>query len=112
MRMTPAQQKKQDNLLCQMIYKDFQPFSIVEDEGFRKYSHGLNPSYEMIGRKALTQKLLPEKYEEVKIFVMGEVQNARSVSLTTDCWTDSSMTSYITVTIHYVDEKYLCLKIL
>lgn len=106
MRMTPSQQRKQDNLLCQMIYKDYQPFSVVENDGFRAYSKGLNPSYEIIGRKQLAQKLLPEKFEEVKLFVMNEVQKAKSVSLTTDCWTDSSSVSYITVTLHYVDDNF------
>lgn len=36
--ITPAKQKTVDEELAKMIAKDFQPFSIVEDRGFRSYT--------------------------------------------------------------------------
>lgn len=71
--MKPAAQKKQDELLLQMVYKDFQPFSIVEDVGFQAYSRGLNPGYEMVGRTTLSEKLIHEKYDTVRIMVCVRV---------------------------------------
>lgn len=67
--MTTNQQSHQDKLLAQLIYKDFQPFSVVEDPGFIAYTKGLNPSYQIMGRKALTE-LIPVKYEEVSILLL------------------------------------------
>lgn len=64
-RLTPSEQKKQDDLLVRLIYKDYQPFSIVDDEGFVAYSKGLNPNYELPSRPVLTEKLLYEKYNLV-----------------------------------------------
>lgn len=47
--MPPLQQSKIDNTLVTMIATDFQPFSIVDDKGFREYTKALNPSY-ILGR--------------------------------------------------------------
>lgn len=69
MQMTTKQQQNQDKLLVQLIYKDFQPFSIVDDEGFKAYSKGLNPSYKLMGRTTLSEKAIPAKYEEVRILI-------------------------------------------
>ncbi|CAM4463254.1 unnamed protein product [Leuciscus chuanchicus] len=54
--LTPLRQEKIDEELANMIATDFQPFSIVEDTGFKKYSQALNPSYIPPSRKALAQK--------------------------------------------------------
>jgi hypothetical protein len=59
-----SQKKKQ---LLALITKDFQPFSIVEDIGFREYSNALNPNYTVPSRKVLSNVLLPAKYTEVCI---------------------------------------------
>lgn len=70
-----------------MITADFQPFSIVEDVGFRAYSNALNPSYTPTSRKVLSQTLLPAKYTETYNKTKEIIKDAVSVTLTTDCWT-------------------------
>lgn len=55
--------KHLDNLLMKMIVMDLQPMSIVEDRGFRRFLHGLDPKYVMPSRRDITRKHIPELYE-------------------------------------------------
>ncbi len=58
--MTPARQNTVDEELASMTARDFQPFSIVDDTGFRSYTHALNPMYVIPCRKTLSQKNYPK----------------------------------------------------
>lgn len=93
--VTPAKQDSIDEKLAKMIAQDFQPFSIVEDKGFRSYTYALNPMYTLPSRKTLSQKIIPGLYDRERAFVC----------LTTDCWTSRTTTSYMSVTCHFI-EKY------
>jgi len=44
-KLTINKQNKIDKVLLEMIIKDFQPFKMVEDKGFKNFDHMLNPSY-------------------------------------------------------------------
>ncbi|XP_073724310.1 E3 SUMO-protein ligase ZBED1-like [Misgurnus anguillicaudatus] len=66
-----------DNALLNMIVKDLQPFSIVEDEGFRAYVKKLDPTYTLPSRKTLKAMM--------------------------NMWTSRTMDSYFGVTCHYTD---------
>lgn len=45
-----VRRKEIDVALIKMITKDFQPLSIVEDEGFRLFATTLNPSYTLLSQ--------------------------------------------------------------
>ena len=62
--MNERKKKELDNLLLKLFYKDFQPFSIVEDEGFKKFVHELNPSYQLPNRKNISQSLIPAEFDK------------------------------------------------
>lgn len=52
LKMTAASDKKKiDKYLTMMIATDFQPYSIVDDKGFRKLVEVLNPSYKLPTRQ-------------------------------------------------------------
>ncbi|XP_019752957.1 zinc finger BED domain-containing protein 4-like [Hippocampus comes] len=75
--------KDVDEALIKMVIEDCQPFTIVADEGFRKFFTALNPTYVLPTRKALKAmvdnrfKLAKEKAKEV-------VSKASAVSLKAD----------------------------
>lgn len=52
--MTPSKQHSIDEELAKMIATDFQPFSIVEDRGFKSFVKTLNPTYNLPSRKTLS----------------------------------------------------------
>ncbi|XP_036320336.1 zinc finger BED domain-containing protein 1-like [Rhagoletis pomonella] len=88
--------------LLQMIVKDFQPFSIVEDVGFKNFISELNPSYHIPSRTFLTKKLLPQVYEERVNEVKQILSEANFVCLTTDAWTSLTSESFVSLTAHFI----------
>ncbi|XP_063050592.1 E3 SUMO-protein ligase ZBED1-like [Engraulis encrasicolus] len=104
--MNAVWQKNLDEKLVKMIASDLQPFSIVEDKGFREFTKALNPSYTLPGRKALSQSLIPERFVKCQAMVKERVAEAPAVCLTTDCWTSRTTSSYLAVTCHFVDDDF------
>ncbi|XP_074034348.1 E3 SUMO-protein ligase ZBED1-like [Leptinotarsa decemlineata] len=99
--------KKIDRCLMSLFTKDYQPFSVVEDEGFRSFVNCLNPAYQLPSRKTITYTLLPSIYEETFHNLQSKIKDVRSVTLTTDCWTSINIESFMAVTIHYIDNFQL-----
>lgn len=96
--------KELDQKLAMMIAKDFQPLSLVEDDGFREFTKALNPRYEIISRKTLTNSILPKCYEIAKNNLKNLLQKAKAVSLTIDGWTSNANESYLGITCHFFEE--------
>ncbi|EFA04797.1 hypothetical protein TcasGA2_TC014846 [Tribolium castaneum] len=46
-KLNQSAKKKIDETLLRLFYMDFQPFRIVEDDGFKAFVHELNPNYEL-----------------------------------------------------------------
>lgn len=102
------ERNKIDKCLLNMITKDLQPFSIVEDEGFKEFTRALNPSYDLPSRKTLSDRLLQSEYD-VKLASTKEVvmNNCDTICLTVDCWTSRTMTAYIAITGHFIHRENL-----
>ncbi len=58
---TSLKKQKLDELVLDLITEDIQPLSVVENRAFRRLLHELDPKYEIVSRKTLTNKLLPKK---------------------------------------------------
>jgi zinc finger BED domain-containing protein 1 (E3 SUMO-protein ligase ZBED1) len=100
-------QKKLDNSLMKLFIKDLQPFSVVEDTGFKEFVNMLNPGYKIPNRHSISKTLIPAAYEkcvnEVKETISNELVTA---CLTTDCWTSRDNKSYIAITVHFIDNNF------
>lgn len=101
-KLTEQKKKRIDNLLLRLFTQDYQPFSIVEDKGFRKFIQELNPSYQLPNRKMISQSLIPAEYEKCMTVVRSVLHSAQSFCLTTDTWTSKNVESYIAVTVHFI----------
>nr|XP_055071743.1 E3 SUMO-protein ligase ZBED1-like [Misgurnus anguillicaudatus] len=91
-----------DEALVNMVIKDSQPFSVVDDVGFRELVHVLDPSYVLPTRKAL-KSMVDSRYEEAKEKAKEKLDNVVAVSLTSDMWTSINMEAYLAVTCHFID---------
>ncbi|XP_046666815.1 E3 SUMO-protein ligase ZBED1-like [Homalodisca vitripennis] len=85
-----------------MIALDYQPLSIVEDEGFRLYSKSLRPEYTLPSRKTLTESLVPEYYSTIQQKLVDMLDNVDILSLTTNLWSSESNKFFITITAHFI----------
>lgn len=72
--LTPARQNTIDEELAKMVARDFQPFSIVDDKGFRRFTHALNPMYAIPSRKSLSQKIIPGLYNRERASLQETVK--------------------------------------
>ncbi|CAH1991678.1 unnamed protein product [Acanthoscelides obtectus] len=77
-----------------MIIKDMQPFTIVEDERFRELLEEFDPAYKLPSRKTLSNSLLPQTYDEVVQKVKNLQKNSEYLTITTDTWTSTAVENY------------------
>uniref|UniRef100_A0A914HSF7 BED-type domain-containing protein n=1 Tax=Globodera rostochiensis TaxID=31243 RepID=A0A914HSF7_GLORO len=56
----PEKSGKLDHLIAEMIPVDFQPYSFVDDEGFKRLLNFLAPGYQQKGRKYYTERAVPQ----------------------------------------------------
>ena len=96
-----------DTLVARMVVKDIQPFSIVEDVGFKDFVHGLDPKYPLPGRKTLTDRLIPAMMSKESVRLQGDLQDASHITITTDEWTSRATRGYMGVTAHFVDSNFM-----
>ena len=52
--------------LVEMIAVDCQPFLIVDDAGFQRLIHSLEPRYKIPSRKYIAENITPTVYEEIR----------------------------------------------
>lgn len=105
-KMEIARKKKLDSILLKLFTLDLQPFSIVEDHGFKEFVRALNPSYYLPNRKTISSTLIPAAYEQCVASVKRDIVSATSVCLTTDTWTSKNNDSYMAVTAHYITDSF------
>lgn len=90
-----------------MICLDLQPYSLVQDTGFKRLMNHLAPNYSIPNRTHFSTKVVPLLYETVKAKVKFELDNAKYVSLTTDGWTcQHNIKSFYSLTARFVTDTF------
>lgn len=89
--------------------KDLQPFSVVENPGFRHLLNTLEPRYKLPTRSHFSEKIMPKLYHETKVKIMASMSRAHRVAVTCDSWTSVTTESYVTITAHYISEDWTIL---
>ena len=78
---------------------------MVSGQGFRDLMAFMEPEYCLPSATHFTH-LIERRYEVVKEEMRGILQDcADSVAITADIWTSIATDSYLTVTIHYLNEE-------
>ena len=101
-KLSESKIDKINSKLIKMIVQDYQPLSVVENQGFLEYSNELEPRYIPPSRKHLTNEILPKYYNDAASSLRLILSQVKHVALTTDIWTSDSNRAYITVTCHFI----------
>ncbi|XP_028254439.1 zinc finger BED domain-containing protein 1-like [Parambassis ranga] len=101
-----ARSLKITEAIAGFICKDMRPYSVVENEGFRRLIKVTEPLYVMVSRKRLSEEVIPNMYQSVKEDVKSKLKSAVRVGITSDTWTSVATESYMSVTAHYIDEEW------
>ena len=94
----------------EMIAFDFQPFSVVDDRGFRSLLNVLEPRYILPSRRYITDTVLPQIHKGIISKVEAELSltNVESFSFTTDIWSSEiSNDSMISLTAHWITDAFI-----
>lgn len=89
--------------ILNMLVTDMRPLSMVEDDGFTKMIHTLNPGYTLPSRTHFTKR----KYEEIFMKVKSAINTTTNkLALTTDVWTSVATEAYFGFTCHYITDDW------
>lgn len=101
--LSAHQKKLYYNLILNLVNKDLQPFSIVEDKGFMELIAGFHSAYQLASRTTLTRTHLPETYSIVAEKVRLKLKDISYITVTTDTWTSIATENYMSLTPHFID---------
>lgn len=73
--------------LGEMVAMDCQPYSIVEDTGFKGFVTALEPRYHLPRRKFLVENIIPRIKTGLECELQVCLSDAYCFSFTTDAWT-------------------------
>ncbi|KAH7968834.1 hypothetical protein HPB52_011713 [Rhipicephalus sanguineus] len=94
-----------------MLALDLQPYSCVENRGFKELMNHMEPLYKIPSCTTFSRTIIPELYRDtvmaVKERMLADFQEGvESISLTTDMWTSRSNQSYISLICHYLTSNF------
>ncbi|KAF2889618.1 hypothetical protein ILUMI_16555, partial [Ignelater luminosus] len=91
---------KINSALIYMICKDNQPFTIVENEGFRNLIKVIAPHYKLPSKTTLT-RWFDDKYAALSTVFKAKLSNIENLTLTTDMWSETMSISFLGITAHF-----------
>ncbi|XP_060794595.1 zinc finger BED domain-containing protein 4-like [Neoarius graeffei] len=102
-----AKAKSVTNKVMEMIALDDQPFSIVEDRGFRRLIEHIESHYSLPSRRYFSDVSLPALHEVVATHIHNMLDNVTDISFTTDTWSsDVSQMSMLSLTAQWIDDNF------
>jgi hypothetical protein len=101
------QAHKRNQAIGYYLSKDMQPLYTVEKPGFKHMISQFDSRYKIPSRRHFADKVVPDLYNEVVTSVTARLKQANYFALTTDMWTSSVMESYMSLTIHFVNDDWL-----
>ncbi|GBP03134.1 Zinc finger BED domain-containing protein 1 [Eumeta japonica] len=94
--------------LVKMIAVDMLPLSFVEGPGLLQFLHTVCPDYTVPSRTVIRDRL-QGLYDAVRNKLLLTLNKFPHVAITTDGWSSRSNCSFVTITVHGVDEQWnLC----
>ncbi len=66
----------------------------------------LDPQFRQVSRKRLVSQLIPSMYDNCLTKIKEELNEAVTVCVTVDAWTDKRMKAFFGITIHFIDNLW------
>jgi len=100
---TEREQQERDNLIIRWIICDTQPFCVVDNNEWQDMISTFDPRYRFHNRHTIKDRII-KLYEETKEQVKSVISNIPGkAAFTSDMWTASNGTAFLSLTIHYID---------
>jgi len=92
--------------LGSFILKELKPFDMLYSNSFKELMQLLEPRYTIPARETFMQKTVPEIYNDYKKKLVGQLSQIAGYALTFDFWSSFCEKSFLTITIHFVNDLY------
>lgn len=110
----PLSEKRERALnqkVTEMVALDLQPYSFVEDRGFKALMNEAVPGYNLPSRTKLSRVLVPRLYDDTRARVKAELRKAfedgtSTLAFTSDIWSSRANESFISLTCHFVTVSF------
>ncbi|CAI6372557.1 unnamed protein product [Macrosiphum euphorbiae] len=88
-----------------MISANGLPISFVQSDGFKHFMSLVEPGYQIPVASTISSRL-QLLYGELRAKIMNSLSSVSFVALTTDGWSSRAQESFISVTIHYINDNW------
>ena len=95
-----------NKVLINMIVKDLQPSTIVEDSGLQDFLKVMDPKYIPPSRRSIMKKHLPDLFEASKQELRDLLATIEHCSITTDLWTSRATMRFLTLSCHFLTSDW------
>ena len=93
--------------IAEMIAIDCQPYSLVDDIGFKSLVGTLEPKYQIPSRRYFCETVIPEMAHNMERRIKNKLEGVQHVSFTTDVWScDVNSESLLSLTAHWIDDSF------
>ena len=93
--------------IAEMIALDCQPYSLVNDVGFKALVRALEPKYLIPSRRYFCETVIPEMVCTMESRIKSKLEGMQYVSFTTDIWSsDVNSDSLLSLTAHWIDDSF------
>ena len=105
--ITDQQAKRIHVKIGEMIARDCQPYSVVEDAEFKSLVHALEPRYHIPSHKYFRETVIPGIVKTLEAKIKTKLQGVNYISFTTDIWSSEvNSDSLLNFTAHWVDDTF------
>ena len=103
-----AQQVRLEQKVAEMIAKGLQPYSVVDNAGFRALVKALGPKFDMPTKTNYLRTIIPQLYEkeQKKLANFVKEKHLNAMALTSDIWTSRNNDAFIDITGHCMDTNF------
>ena len=93
--------------LVKYICNSLKPICEVDNPDLCALMKKSQPAYNIPSRKYLSTKILPAKTTKLHINICKQLSKIRTICLTIDIWTNTTMRAYIGITGHFTEDFQL-----
>ena len=103
--MMPVQATRINSAIAELLVDQLLPYSFIDSAAFRKLLKTIEPRFQPLTKKCLENLIIPAWHEAEVTNLKKVLTSLDSVGLTTDLWTSRATELYMTVTVHYINER-------
>ncbi|KAG0437759.1 hypothetical protein HPB47_017298 [Ixodes persulcatus] len=112
MKSTAPKARQVTQKIAAFIAGGLHSYSVVEENGFVEMLRCVIPEYSVPSRTTFSRSVIPDLYAAKKAEVMQALRSifdagVECYCLTTDSWTSRACQSYVSVTCHIMDKKFV-----